>query len=559
VNKKKPLKQSSSKVTIPEKRKRDYHLAFLFIIIAFISIIRYRLIGVFIERDEGEYAYIGNLFLNGVTPFKDGYSMKLPGTSFMYAFFMFFFGRTDTGIHFGLLVMNAVTIYLLYTVFKKILNPFIGLATATIYGFMAIGFPFIGFAAHATHFICFYSAIALLFLADFMKSGKQIKLFLLGLMLGMAFLMKQQAVFLILFAGLFLLFYLKTEKKLSLSEIIKRLLLFSSGVVIPYALIFIIILCTGQFHTFWLWTVQYASQYEGVKGIDTIGIYFKSSFVPAWRVYNYLWIMALAGVLVLFWSPYTRLQKLFVSGYIVASTCVLCSGFYFRPHYYVVILPAIGLLSGIFIEFSIKQLKGQIPVLKSYHTPLVILSVLVLITIFNNGDYFFSYSAKRIGDIAFWGNPFSETRTIAKYIKENTNDSDKIAVLGSEPEIYFYSNRRAATGYLYTYPLVDQQPNNKVMQQQMIREIEQNKPAIIVFCNIAYSWIVFPGTPRDIFDWGNTYTHDNYTPVAFVDFFKDEGWQFFWGDAIKTRTKQPQSFMIIFKRNPDKGSLPHPS
>jgi Dolichyl-phosphate-mannose-protein mannosyltransferase len=559
VNKKKPAKHSAPKLAIPEKGKRDYYLVFLFIMIAFISIIRYRLIGVFIERDEGEYAYIGNLFLSGVSPFKDGYSMKLPGTSFMYAVFMFLFGRTDTGIHFGLLVMNAATMYLLYAAFKKILTPFIGLATATIYGFMAIGFPFIGFAAHATHFICFYSALALLFLAHFMKSGKQIKLFFIGLMLGMAFLMKQQAIFLILFVGLFLLFYLKTEKKQPLSDIIKKLSIFGSGVIIPYVLIFIIILCTGQFHTFWLWTVQYASQYEGVKGIGIISIYFKSSFVPAWLVYNYLWILALAGTVVLFWTPYTRLQKLFVAGYFLASACVVSSGFYFRPHYYVVILPAIGLLSGVFIEFLVKQLRERIPILKSYHTPLVILSILVLITVFNNSDYFFSYSAKRIGNIAFWGNPFSEAQTIAKYIKENTNDTDKIAVLGSEPEIYFYSNRKAATGYLYTYPLMDKQPNNRVMQQQMISEIEKNKPAVIIFCNIAYSWIVFPGTPRDIFDWGNTYTHDNYTPVAFVDFYIDSGWQFFWGDAIKNRTKQPKSFMIIFKRNPDKGSLPHPS
>jgi hypothetical protein len=27
-------------------------------------------------------------------------------------------------------------------------------------------------------------------------------------------------------------------------------------------------------------------------------------------------------------------------------------------------------------------------------------------------------------------------------------------VLGSEPEIYFLSHRRAATGHIYTYPLM---------------------------------------------------------------------------------------------------------
>lgn len=153
--------------------------------------------------------------------------------------------------------------------------------------------------------------------------------------------------------------------------------------------------------------------------------------------------------------------------------------------------------------------------------------------------------------MVYWGNPFSEAPEIAKYIQGTTKDTDKIAILGSEPEFYFYSNRRAATGYLYTYPLVDDQPNNKTMQDEMIKEIEQNKPAIVIFCNISFSWIVNPGTPRDIFIWGNQYTHENYTPAAFVDFYSDSGWQYFWGDDIKNHSTNAKSFMIIFKRKPD--------
>ena len=55
-----------------------------------------------LERDEGEYAYIGEMMLKGIAPFKAAYSMKLPGTSFMYYIIMFLFGRTSNGIHEGL-------------------------------------------------------------------------------------------------------------------------------------------------------------------------------------------------------------------------------------------------------------------------------------------------------------------------------------------------------------------------------------------------------------------------------------------------------------------------
>jgi hypothetical protein len=546
VSKKKPLKQQPKKVAIPQKPERDYHLIFIGIIIAIVSIIRYRLITIPFERDEGEYAYIGGLFLHGIAPFKDAYSMKLPGTSFMYALLMLLFGHSNSGVHLGMLFINAGTMFLLYYSFKKIFNPFIGLATGTIYGFMSIGLVFDGFAAHATHFICFYSAIGLVLLVDYMKSGKALKIFLFGLMLGMAFIMKQQAVFLILFGAVFLFIYLKTEKKETLPEIAKKLLLFGSGVIIPYVIVFLIIVITGQFQTFWLWTVKYASQYEAVKSLAFIIGYFKLSFGPAWGDYHYLWVLGLAGLVVLYWSPLTRLQKIFTIGYFIASACTLSSGFYFRQHYFIVILPAIGLFTGIFIDFAIKRLN-----IKQYSAAsLIALLAIVLYTVYHSGKYFFSYSPKVVCAIAYWGNPFNEAPEIAKFIHDNTKDTDKIAVLGSEPEIYFYADRNAATGFLYTYPLVEKQPNNVAMQEQMISEIEKNKPAFIVFCNIPYSWLVTSDSPRKIFEWGNNYTHTNYTPVGFADFFKNSGWQIYWGDDMKNHSNDAESFMIIFKRNP---------
>lgn len=558
--KKSVVKQASPKKAVvpPPKPERDYTLVVLFIMIAIVSYIRYRYLTIALERDEGEYAYMGNLLLHGVAPFKNGYSMKLPGTSFMYALFILIFGHSNTGIHTGFMFMNAATMYFLFAAFKKLFTPFIGMATATIYGFMAIGLPFIGFAAHATHCICFYTSIALLLLAGYMKSGKPLTLFFIGLMMGMAFLMKQQAFFLILFFGLFLFFYMKIEKQESWQETIKRLFRFGIGVIIPYLFIFLVIVATGQFHDFWLWTVQYASEYEAVKGLDIIEIYVKASFTPAWAVYNYLWILSLAGIVALFLDSYSRIQKVFVVGFILASACVVSSGFYFRPHYYIVIMPVVGLLTALLIEFLVKELRKRLPVLKLQQTLLVTLLVLVFYVMYDSRKYYFSLPVSQVCDMAYWGNPFSEVPEISKYIKDHTSDTDEIAVMGSEPEIYFYANRKAATGYLYTYPLVDKQRNNMVMQQQMIDEIEKNKPAYIIFCNISYSWVAQPGVPQKIFQWGNSYTHTYYTPVGFIDFFSNMGWHAFWGDDIKQRHIDPQSFIIVFKRNADTASAVAP-
>jgi hypothetical protein len=61
------------------------------------------------ERDEGEYAYAGQLILQGIPPYDQAYNMKMPGIYAAYAVIMALLGQTHSGIHFGLLIMNAVT------------------------------------------------------------------------------------------------------------------------------------------------------------------------------------------------------------------------------------------------------------------------------------------------------------------------------------------------------------------------------------------------------------------------------------------------------------------
>src|ERR1700716_4353650 len=54
----------------------------LFATIVFLLVvaIRIRLLGIPLERDEGEYAYAGQLMLEGIPPYELACNMKFPGT-----------------------------------------------------------------------------------------------------------------------------------------------------------------------------------------------------------------------------------------------------------------------------------------------------------------------------------------------------------------------------------------------------------------------------------------------------------------------------------------------
>src|SRR5437773_6093000 len=89
--------------------------------------IRIRLLGIPLERDEGEYAYAGQLMLQGIPPYELAYNMKFPGAYAAYALLMSIFGQTLPGLHLGLLLVIAATVALVFLLGQILLNTMAGL------------------------------------------------------------------------------------------------------------------------------------------------------------------------------------------------------------------------------------------------------------------------------------------------------------------------------------------------------------------------------------------------------------------------------------------------
>jgi len=86
----------------------------LLVILAIVVAIRIRLLNMPLERDEGEYAYAGQLLLQGTPPYQEVYNMKWPGVYAAYALIMAMFGQTAGGIHAGLILVNLATAVLVF-------------------------------------------------------------------------------------------------------------------------------------------------------------------------------------------------------------------------------------------------------------------------------------------------------------------------------------------------------------------------------------------------------------------------------------------------------------
>jgi hypothetical protein len=177
--------------------------------------------------------------------------------------------------------------------------------------------------------------------------------------------------------------------------------------------------------------------------------------------------------------------------------------------------------------------------------------VAVLIGIVDQREYFFQEDPIRVSKNIYGFNPFSESVEIAKFIKAGSKPADRIAVLGSEPQIYFYSQRHSASGHIYMYGLMEQHDYALSMQKEMIHEIETSHPKFVVVVSVPMSWPVQLNSDKFIIGWRDSYVQGNYRLVGVVDIISFDKTVYQWYDSVKKYIIQSPSYVLIFERKED--------
>jgi general stress protein CsbA len=257
----------------------------------------------------------------------------------------------------------------------------------------------------------------------------------------------------------------------------------------------------------------------------------------------FIWLIAAVGFSALFWSANARTYARFVAGFLLFSFLAVCPGFHFRPHYFIVMLPAVSLLAGLavasamdlFPRNSVLWLGAVSVFVAAWGYPIV-----------RQADFFFEEDPTAACRSIYGGNPFPEALRIADYVKSHTTETSRIAVLGSEPEIYFYSHRHSATGYIYTYGLTEKQPYALPMQREMISEIEAARPEYLIYVDMADSWDIRPDNDLLIFSWAHKYIQDHYELSGIADVLPPT--QYRWGEDAKAYRPRSRDTIQVFKR-----------
>lgn len=527
----------------------SWHIAVLLLVIALFATIRWRLAPTPLERDEGEYAYAGQLMLEHIPPYKYAYNMKLPGTYAAYAAIMAVFGETPRGIHVGLLLVNALTIFLVYLLTVGLFGRTAGVVASAAYALLSTHQSTLGLAGHATHFVVAAGVGGLILLLRADRRDKLLLFFWSGVFFGLAFLMKQPGVFFGVFGFFYLIFSHLQRAPANWLRIVKVAGVFVLGCAIPFALTCFVLWRAGVFASFWFWTFSYARQYSSLLTLKDGWELFTYNFVPLFKDAAGVWAIALAGITAFFWYAPIRRHAIFAIGLLVFSFLAVSSGLYFRTHYFIMVLPAISLLAGISVASAGHVLKQRVanPGLRAI--PLIVFFLAWSWAIAKNSKYYFRLTPIQASRAVYINSPFVEAIAVSDYLQQHTLPSDKLIVLGSEPEIYFYTHRLSASGYIYMYGMMEKQPYWQQMQQRMIQEIESNRPAYLLYFNHPATWLTTMGSSRmaPFFEWATPYVKNNYEKVGLVE-LSDPDSRFTWGDEAKKVVPKTQYQITIFKR-----------
>ncbi|HEV2694868.1 MAG TPA: glycosyltransferase family 39 protein [Verrucomicrobiae bacterium] len=472
-------------------------------VLVFVAALRLQMMNFPLERDEGEYAYAGQLLLQGIPPYELAYNMKFPGTYLAYAAIMAPFGETPAGIHFGLLLLTTATALMVFWLGKKMLDETAGVVAATSYATLAISTGMLGYSAHATHFCAFFATLGLCCLWSGWSHKKLSILAAAGFCFGLAILMKQHAALLALWAGIVLTVTAFIKNETSRARRLAAVAGFAVSVILPFGLCCLWLWHAGVFEKFWFWTIQYGQAYVSLtqpgEALGHLNWSLRAIVSDC-----YLWWLAVLGLVVIWFDSRLRSLRIGFLGLCLASALTTAPGFYFRTHYFLLLLPAAALLAGCAISGGAHWLRQRPRAAKFAKIPAVIFALLLIFTLYTYTGV--ASVLTRFGGHALYGmEPVPESQAVAAFIRANSKPDARIAVLGSEPQIYFYSRRHSATGYIYIYGLMEPQPFALKMQHEMMAEIQTNQPEYIIYSNVDSSWQRRADSDPTIFNWWANY------------------------------------------------------
>ena len=318
------------------------------------------------------------------------------------------------------------------------------------------------------------------------------------------------------------------------------------GFIVPVILLLLVIYFGGSFHNFWFWVVQYAFSYGSVvpfsKGMMNLA-FMLSLF---WDVLPFFCILIGIGVIFIIAGKLLDSTKNMILSFGLFSILSICPGLHFREHYFILVLPVCSVFIGGGFYILQHLLLERWHIIKYFS---VLIFVLVISeNVYANRAYYLLLTPVDIVHSFYMNNYFAESIPLSNFLVQHTDPDERIAIIGSEPQINFYTKRRSVSGHIYMYGMMESQPFARRIQEEFIADVERAQPRHLICFWIPWSWLPEEHSDRYILSWVKSYTAKYYKRIATVDLIDVTNVRYVIGDSARIYKPLSQDFIFVFER-----------
>lgn len=433
------------------------------------------------ERDEGFYATVATVMLDGGMPYRDAIDIKPPGVFLIYALFIGIGGESMEAVRIGTALWSVATLIALALVVRAVHGTRAGLLAGGMFAVFGATPLFQANSANTEVFLGLPMLLWYYGMVRYCAAAGRLPIALAGLGAALAIVIKTVMLPFFVLSLVVVLVLARRGHTIGGSWIrpVEWLFLFPLTLFVALAAWFA---AKGALNEFLHWNFRVPFNYLGataIKGPDLL--------VSLSRRYDQLLPFvapALAyGVFRLVRSR-ARIdaENILAWAFLCSIVAFLLPGKNF-PHYYILLLPFGCALSAVALSNALCAPRTLwVPVFALWAGALFLFGL-------RAAPWYLEYDPNQVSYAKYGSDLFIQARDAGRYIAQQTQPNETIFQWGFEPQIYFGSKRRPASRYLASVmPLLE--GNDPKALNTLRNELIAQRPRYIV---ISEATMMTPG------------------------------------------------------------------
>lgn len=434
------------------------------IVVGWLALFRFNSITSSFERDEGEYAYGGQILHDGGVLYKEDFMQKPPMIIYTYYVAEFFSPKTFAPRILMLLFLAFATL-LGFDILDKEYSRRAAVIFLILFPALASVPFFDSLSAQPEIFLILPFIASLWCYFKYFREKNTWCLPAIGVFSALAFLYKPIVLPAVCFVMLCAVIGRKKDGKFFYKEQMKRFFFISAGFIMAMFIAIVPVLMRGGFLYMWDSAFKYNYYYSSVVGLD---------FPLLYAILFLLWPMLLLAV----WCLCREIKHNYFFICVLFALFVGTAAGSFT-HYYIIVLPVVSIIAAISLDGLADHVPSLSTIKKRNLFACSISLLLVFYLWFPYKDRFIM-SADEITMDQFGTSPFRESVLMASELEKITSPNDTVFIYGNEPQILYYAHRKSATRFVITYPLTLNTPLRDAYVRELITQITNDHPKAIV-------------------------------------------------------------------------------